>query len=162
MTYPGEVYISGPQRAFVGPHYLTLLEKPGEFYASTDNNTKQKFQEHSSPVFGSIVTTVTSQLRPWFEHQWIKSGSQRCICGTAKEASSICSASLVCRTRASFCLVMIRVRSTRCRVQDSNLHSLNGHQILSLACLPIPPTRLVSVCLTYSTVLLALLPQVDS
>ena len=35
--------------------------------------------------------------------------------------------------------VIAMVFQKRCRIQDSNLHDLYGHQILSLACLPIPP-----------------------
>src|SRR5262249_51540928 len=31
---------------------------------------------------------------------------------------------------------------TRCRREDSNLHSLNGNQVLNLARLPVPPLRL--------------------
>src|SRR5439155_26931391 len=40
-----------------------------------------------------------------------------------------------------------RRKSFECRREDSNLHSLNGNQVLNLARLPVPPLRLAQVIL---------------
>jgi hypothetical protein len=38
-------------------------------------------------------------------------------------------------------LIDVNPSTTRCRREDSNLHSLNGNQVLNLARLPVPPLR---------------------